>query len=157
MSRGPAPTPIALRVLRGSRKSATLAKQEPRGLAFRDRPPADLDHVARKEWRRIGNVLVSLRVIQEADRHVLAELCRAISIKQQADEKLRTTGLITVAKSGYIFENPLLTISRKQGDTIIKLLREFGMTPSARARMATSDTPLGAGGEKSNRFAKYGA
>jgi hypothetical protein len=66
-----------------------------------------------------------------------------------AQRQMNKTGILYKSKSGYIQQSPLLGIIHTQTTIVNNLLREFGLTPSSRTRVAIADTtPKGP-----NRFA----
>jgi len=51
------------------------------------------------------------------------------------EEQLRKSGPLYKAKSGYIQVSPLFSVVSTLRERELKLLREFGMTPSSRTRV----------------------
>ena len=134
--RGPTPQPTELKRFRGNPGKRPLGKNEPNPGALRTRPPAHLDAEARKEWKRLSGILGRMKVLTEADYIALGNLCVAYSTLIQAQKKLSETGLVMKAPSGYITQSPLLSIVNTSTDIVLKHLREFGLTPAARTRVA---------------------
>jgi P27 family predicted phage terminase small subunit len=77
-----------------------------------------------------------MRVLTEADYIALANLCHSFSIVINAQRQLNKTGILYKSKSGYIQQSPLLGIIHNQTTIVSNLLREFGLTPSSRTRVA---------------------
>ena len=99
------------------------------------RCPEHPDERARKEWRRLVPVLQRMGVLTEADGLALANLCQTYSTLIRAQEKLNESGILYQTPSGYVMQNPLLSVVNQCVDTITKLSREFGLTPAARTRI----------------------
>ncbi len=133
--RGPAPKPTALRVLEGNLGKRPLNPHEPKPRKAVPRCPEHLDERARKEWRRLVPVLQRMGVLTEADGLALANLCQTYSTLIRAQEKLNESGILYQTPSGYVMQNPLLSVVNQRVDTITKLSREFGLTPAARTRI----------------------
>ena len=80
-------------------------------------------------------LLRRVRVLTEADKMSLANLCQTWSTLLKAQEKLTEMGILYKSPSGYVMQSPLLPIVNQCVDTITKLSREFGLTPAARSRI----------------------
>ena len=53
----------------------------------------------------------------------------------KAKRKLAEVGLLYKTQSGYVQQSPLLSIINSSVETISKLCKEFGLTPSSRSRI----------------------
>src|SRR5437764_2229359 len=96
---------------------------------------------------RLSPILMGMKVLTEADYIALGNLCQAYSTLIEAQKHLNKGGILFKTPSGYIQQNPLLGIIRAQTNIVNGLLREFGLTPSSRTRIAirepdTSDEEL---------------
>ena len=89
-----------------------------------------------------------MKVLTEADYIALANLCQAYSTLVNAQKQMNKTGILYKSKSGYIQQSPLLGIIHTQTTIVNNLLREFGLTPSSRTRVAIVEHP-----KPPNRFA----
>jgi P27 family predicted phage terminase small subunit len=103
--------------------------------------PDHLDETAKREWKRMVKLLLRTRVLTEADGLALANLCQAWSTLVKAQTKLNESGLLLKTPSGYIQQSPLLGIVNNCTDTVVKLSREFGLTPSSRSRLEVPPEP----------------
>lgn len=135
--RGPAPVPTEINRLRGFPGKRGEHKTEPKPEPFSAEPPAHLDASAREEWGRLVPILKRMKVLTEADYIALGNLCLAYSTMIEAQTKLTETGLLMKTGTGFIMQNPLVSIVRQNSDAVLKLLREFGLTPSSRTRVQT--------------------
>jgi P27 family predicted phage terminase small subunit len=138
-NRGPIPKPTVVEIMEGRPGHRALNAKEPQPRATVPRCPEHLDDRAKKEWKRLVPVLRRMRVLTEADGMSLANLCQTWSTLVKAQEKLTEMGILYKAPSGYVMQSPLLAVVNQCVDTITKLSREFGLTPSARSRMRTED------------------
>ena len=146
--RGPAPKPTAIKRLEGNPGKRKLNQAEPTPTLGAPECPDHLDDVARKEWDRLTSILVAMKVLTEADYIALANLCQAYSTLVNAQKRMNKTGILYKSKSGYIQQSPLLGIIHTQTTIVNNLLREFGLTPSSRTRVAIVEPP-----KPPNRFA----
>src|SRR3954463_3792851 len=139
--RGPAPKPTAIKRLEGNPGKRKLNELEPTPKAGAPKCPDYLDEVARREWDRLTAILVSMKVLTEADYIALANLCQTYSTLMNAQKQMNKTGILYKSKSGYIQQSPLLGIIHTQTTIVHNLLREFGLTPSSRTRVAIVEPP----------------
>jgi P27 family predicted phage terminase small subunit len=101
--------------------------------APRDRGPVmprDMDEVARKVWRHVMREMAGTNVILGADADVLRLYCEAMSRYLGAQ---RHWGQPILNDRGHLVKNPLHQVIRDNGDLVIRLARELGLSPSARA------------------------
>ena len=133
--RGPAPEPTALKMHRGNPGKRPLNQWEPQPLPVPPACPSHLDVDAKKEWRRLVRILMRMRVLTEADGMALASLCQAWSTMTRAQQNLNETGILLKTPSGYVQQNPLISIVNSCTETVTRLSREFGLTPASRTRL----------------------
>src|SRR6266702_3836517 len=81
---GPVPKPTGLRIYEGNRSHRPLNDREPTPLTGEPMMPSYLDREARKEWRRLVPILMTMPVLTEADGLALANLCTTYSQLVQA-------------------------------------------------------------------------
>ena len=140
--RGPIPKPTAMEILEGRPGHRPINRNEPKPRNIAPKCPDHLDEKARKEWRRIVPILMRMRVLTEADGYALASLCQTYSTMVKAQEKLNEAGFLYKSPSGYVMQSPVLAVVNQCIETIVKLSREFGLTPAARSRViATAAEP----------------
>ena len=133
--RGPNPKPRALQVLEGNPGKRPLNPLEPQPSLRRPKCPDYLDEAAKREWKRLVPILEAMRVLTEADGIALGNLCMQYALLQEAQTKLRKTGLLMKTRSGFIQQSPLVAVVSSTVDQVNKLCREFGLTPAARTRI----------------------
>jgi P27 family predicted phage terminase small subunit len=148
--RGRKPLPSHLKLVKGTaRGDLKKAKKDP--IEFppsAPMPPAHLCDEAKVEWGRVSSMLYALRLLSEADIAALTAYCQSWAIFKQATEALQrmaendqvTKGLLIRTTNGNAIQNPLLGIANKAGADMVRYAAEFGMTPSARARINIGDT-----------------
>ena len=139
--RGPAPTPTAIKKLKGNPGRRPLNEAEPQPEPGVPDCPEHLDEVAQREWERLIPILRGMRVLTTADYIALGNLCQAYSTQIKAQKQLARSGLLYKTRSGYVQQSPLLGIITAQTTIVNNLLREFGLTPSSRTRVAVVPEP----------------
>jgi P27 family predicted phage terminase small subunit len=139
--RGPAPKPSVIEISQGCPGKRKPSEREPKP---RELSPADLEDAPEgydqrecKWWAYYSEVLGSMRVLTEADRTALATLAKASAEREENDEHLRISGTITQYPKGTgpVRISPVYKVGIAMRDRELKLLREFGLTPSARTRV----------------------
>ena len=93
---------------------------------------------------------MALQLISNLDRGALGAYCQAYGRWSAAETALArmaardtvTEGLIVKTKSGNLIQNPLVGAANKAMADMVRYATEFGLTPSARSRVAC----LGDGG-----------
>lgn len=100
--------------------------------------PKHLDAGARREWNLIVPELEKLGLIAKVDRAALAIYCVAFSRWEKAElmlKKLGEDGLIETTPNKHKQMSVWLQISNRAQEQIKSSLSDFGMSPSARAKV----------------------
>src|SRR5688572_8338171 len=97
--------------------------------------PSHLSPTAKAEWRRMVVPLHALGMLTEFDRAALASYCQAYGHWVEAERKLRESPMLLRMPSGYVQQNPWLTIANKQLELMHRYIIEFGLSPAARTRI----------------------
>lgn len=150
--RGRKPTPTALKIMRGNPGHRALNAHEAQAELRIPTPPKELDAIAKKEWRRMGKILLRMGLLTEIDRAAFAGYCVSWSQWTQALEKVQQLGPIIKAPSGFPIQNPYLAVANHALKTMQGLLVEFGMTPASRSRVQASNGAASADAAKHKRF-----
>jgi P27 family predicted phage terminase small subunit len=142
--------PIALERLEGNPGKRPIPEEiemvkeaEPPG------PPAHLDDYAKEEWGRIAAGLHGVGLLSQADMGALTAYCMAYGTARAAQEELNKLSeskgilmaMLHVTKSGNVIQQPLQGIRNKAMADMVHYAAEFGMTPSARARLSLDLSP----------------
>lgn len=135
--RGPRPKPDAIRALEGDPgKRGKGGNSPPPAAAVTNlKPPTFLPSAAKKEWKRVIMELARLNLISDLDVMALAAYCNAYATWLDAIKKIKETGMLVRSPNGYPMPSPYVKIERDSQEQMMKWLREFGMTPSSRARV----------------------
>lgn len=134
-ARGPAPKPTALKVLEGNPGHRPINRTEPKPRPVAPRCPSWLDAEAKREWRRIAPSLERIGLLTEIDGAALAGYCQSYARWRQCQHVLAKEGLTFKTESGYTAARPEVAIGNRALIEIRAFCAQFGMTPSARARM----------------------
>lgn len=95
-------------------------------------PPDDLDPIARDAWDRLTGLLRSMEMLCLADRDALTLYAVTFSRWRRAEGDLDRLGTALIDKYGVAKANPAGAIAKDCRATLIRLMGEFGLTPSAR-------------------------
>jgi len=159
-TRGPKPTPLHLKLVRGNPGKRKLPDQtkELRAPLDEPTPPAHLCDDAKVEWGRVVSILVQLKLMTALDRAPLAAYCQAYgrwvqaerALAAMAEKDMLTRGLMIKTTGGNLIQNPLVGTANKAKADMVRYAAEFGMTPSARTRLQE-----GASGSNDNPFEAF--
>ena len=149
--RGRKPKPTHLKLIEGNpgkRKVSVGIEPAPE----MHLPPTFLPQEGQDEWRRVSQELYNLGLLTVVDRTALAAYCHSYAIwkqatdaiNQMASRDLLTRGLMIKTTNGNAIQNPLIGTANKAAADMVRYAAEFGMTPSARARIS-ANPPGGAG------------
>jgi P27 family predicted phage terminase small subunit len=97
--------------------------------------PSHLSDVARAEFDRIVDVMDKLGTLSKSDGDSIALYANHYATWCAAREVIKNEGMITYSKSGFAVKHPAVTISNEASKSMQSLLGEFGLTPSARAKV----------------------
>lgn len=140
--------PIHLQLLNGNKNRLTKKEIEQRLEAEKKlkpkadniKPPAWLDSIAKKEFKRIAQELMELDLLTNVDINSLAAYCDAYSDYIKCTKIIQEEGLMVeytnkAAETNKV-PHPLLTKKKQLHEQMKSLATEFGLTPSARAKLA---------------------
>lgn len=137
---GRPPKPASLKLVTGHKSTAIKPRHE--SVFKAGTPPSHLNTEALAEWQRIAPILEEWGLITEEESTALALYCQAFGRWQQAERQITALctpdgedGLIVKAPSGYPIQNPYLAIANKAMEQCYQYLQQFGLSPSARARV----------------------
>ena len=139
--RGPAPKPTALKLLTGNQGHQKIGGSEPKPRPVAPKCPLWLDAEAKREWRRIAPELDRLGLLTLVDMAALAGYCQSYSTWKAATLALAEHGLTYEAENGNIRQRPENTIAARALAEVRQFCQQFGLTPSARARMTLPEAP----------------
>jgi P27 family predicted phage terminase small subunit len=150
--RGAAPTPTALKELRGNPGRRPLPENEPTTdpLSITPSSAIENDEVAKEFWYAVGNMTKAMNVAQESDRMALEILAMSLAEVRRAYIQLEERGRTVVYSNGVEQVSPYFSIMHKMMSQAMSIMKEFGMTPASRTRVKAMAQPT-----KKSAFAKF--
>jgi P27 family predicted phage terminase small subunit len=144
--RGPPPTPTAVLEARGSWR-AKLNEGEMKPKSGAPKPPKGLKPEALAEWKRVVTLLAPTRVLTAADRSALIMYVTSWGYMNEASDAIARDGVVVTMPNGYPAANPYQRIYNEAFRQCERMLQQFGLTPSARARIPSPDAGDKGGGD----------
>lgn len=138
----PKPKPTALKLLSGNPGKRKLPENEPKPKVVAPRPPTSLSSESKKVWRKLVKPLAAVGIMTELDIMMLAALCDIEVRYQLAQDQISGSDQCTqMTPNGMEIQSVWIGIANKCLDQKIKILTEFGMSPSSRTKIqvATPD------------------
>lgn len=142
---GPAPK-VAIMTKNGPVKLGNKKPPEVNGgdVVSAPAPPKVLSKDARAHWDKLVPILLQRQSLSDADYMLLTALCESFARCQQLHKSIAdagTSGLVMkVGKTGYLQQTPYITLLNAETDRLLKLSREFGLSPSSRSRAGITNT-----------------
>lgn len=148
------PLPTRLKLLRGTAQPCRMNPREPVPPPGVDlTPPADMTGAALDFWKQLAPPLGEMRIMGDADRHILRLACLAYADGEAAREVVRKVGVVipTKAPNGVVTlrSNPACRLASDADKRLRLALTELGCTPSSRSRVSST----GADAEPAGDFA----
>jgi P27 family predicted phage terminase small subunit len=118
-----------LRVLHGTARPAA-----PGPVPLMDEPvmPGWFTDAQAQVWERYAAQLRGMNLLYAADTDALVSLVLAVCQRDDAARVLQAEGLLTEGRRGGRVRHPATMIMRQANADIVRLSREFGLTPNAR-------------------------
>ncbi len=129
--------PAAVRDIKSGRKTKLSADNPPELPVTIPATPDGLTDAEAVVFVSMATKLAGMRVMNEACVEALVIYCRNWVEAVNAHQKLCDSDLIVKSPKGYPMLNPYLPIRRKAEERCLKILAEFGMTPSSMTRVNT--------------------
>lgn len=124
--------------------------------------PAGLTKVANAVWEDLGPKLVEVGLLSEVDGAAFTLLCRNISDYEAVLAKLQTVDdYVDTTPNKFKVQSVWFTLRNRLHDDILRLSKEFGLTPASRSGMRGAQTDqrqqLGLGFEETQPQKPQGA
>jgi P27 family predicted phage terminase small subunit len=111
--------------------------------------PAWAQKSAARYWKEIAPWLLENGLLTRLDQTALALLCEALAeycecrgiVEAAAEKEGSGTKYICRTDKGNIIQHPAVGVMNKAWGKVVKLLTQFGMTPSSRSGLAIVDPP----------------
>lgn len=156
MTRGRKPVPTHLKLLRGNPGGRPLNAEEPQFQVGAD-PPEWLSPSAKAHWGTIAQQLEDAGVLTTMDATALGMYCEAFARWQDAQQQVVKFGSVIKAPSGFPVQSPYLAVANKAFEQMMKMLVEFGMTPSSRSRVTSKKPPGRRSGAEDDGWGEFGS
>ena len=135
-ARGPRPKPLNLILLNGNAGHHTLPENPVNPTPVLPKPPAHLDQIAKKEWKRVAPELFKLGVLSLVDLAALEGYCENYAIWVRMKKEIIAQGGYAAYITGKNSQTIPELAAMKSAFAMLKTFAaEFGMTPSSRGRM----------------------
>lgn len=132
--RGPAPKPTKLRLLEGARER-DVNQSEPIPRSGKIVPPEGLSDDVRAIFEYVVSELEHMKIASPADVDSIVCFAEAVDKHRKASALLARSSVLVKGLHGTLVRNPALAVQRDAATTIRQFAQEFGLTPSARARI----------------------
>lgn len=150
MTKGRKPKPTALKLLTGNPGKRPLRFDQFAPEARIPCCPAVLKGEARLEWKRVTTELHRCGMLAEVDRGLLAMLCATWARWVEAERRIAESaasaedgqGLFVLTPNKFPVQSPWLAVSNRSIELYKALCAEFGLSPSARTRVAPQTTQI---------------
>lgn len=151
--RGPKTKPTELKLLGGTYRKDRAPENEPKPNSPPSvpDPPAYMDTIGKKEWKRLAPELYRLGLLTKVDLGTFEAYCLSYGRLVAAHKSLKRAKTMfheytNKAGATNFVARPELAVIQKESMVIKAFCAEFGLSPSARARMeAPTILPGGAG------------
>lgn len=154
--RGRKPKPTNLKLIQGNPGQRPLNDAEPQPKNEMPKCPAHLTPEAAYHWEAIAPMLHRCGLLTELDGDALAAYCESYSRWVDAKEKIGKEPMM-MTPNGFPVMSPYWTVARQCHDQMLKLLAEFGMSPSSRSRIKVNvKTRSDSKAEKARRLLNKG-
>ena len=140
--RGPKPQPTALKILNGNPGKRPLPENEPTPKVALPRCPKRMSADGRRLWNAIGKRLENCGILTDVDAQAFELLIDAYVEYCEASAKVSQSGPVWLEKGDSKIPkfaySPYWVQMNRAGKRLHAMLREFGMTPSARSAVKSA-------------------
>jgi len=140
--RGRKPLPSAVKQIRGNPGHRPMNPDEPKPSPLTYDPPKHLTSKAKQHWKETFKLLEGVGVLSALDADVLSLYSETKSKWVHAMEQIKKNGYVINAPSGFPVQSPWVQIANKAFDQLMKILPEFGLSPSSRSRIKIEKVPI---------------
>lgn len=137
MKRGTKPKPIEQREREGNPRDHPLPGKVVVGGRDLPKPPAGLSTVARTRFTWIVKLMADANLLDAADAGVVAAAAVALARAIAAGREVTKRGDYVKSRFGETIANPALRVERDSWAAFNRYAEQLGLTPSARARLAS--------------------
>lgn len=131
------PVPTVLKKMKGSHRKSRDNGKEPEAIEPDGTAPEWMDDKTKAFYRMMAQDLRDMRVLSQSDSLALSILCESWMEYQESCQQ-RDKALADGEMNAYC---ALLGKIDSQRGRMVSLMREFGLTPSARSRIQVTEQP----------------
>lgn len=95
--------------------------------------PDWLSDGARRQWLVMVDRLRGMQVLSQGDREALAQFCAAWDQYERMEQQCQVAEFVVPGSRGGMVANPIFGMRDRAWDRVLKMGKEFGYTPAARA------------------------
>lgn len=121
---------------RTSKAEEAILFGAPRPKPLAPKCPKWLSGEARREWRRVVPALEKLGLLSELDGAALEAYVSTYGRMVRAERDIAENGSTYITSTGFERVRPAVKIATEAEESVRRFCAEFGLTPSARSRMA---------------------
>lgn len=130
--------PTHLRIIKGNPSGRPLPENEPKPKVAKPRLPRGASARVKKHWVNISEVLLQYGLLTEMDHIAFRILCEYLAEYEECNEEINKRGRMVKGQKSTAVRHPLITVRNQAWDNVYRILGDFGMTPSSRARVKSS-------------------
>lgn len=139
--RGPAKTPTALAELRGNPGKRPLNEAEPQGAPASSACPEGLGEFGEALWNSVAPYLAANGLLSCEGAPLLEQACRHYERARQAGRQLAEQDMVVITAQGSLQVNPLVRIEQQSTQMVLRILQNYGCTPSSRTGLTAAPPP----------------
>lgn len=140
--RGPRPMASATKETLGTFAANPQRRNHEEPQVIHDRPAASeivqSNERALAKWNHACDLLETMKILSTADHDMLEQYCLIYARLIECEMDMASEDVLLVGAKGNMVRNPRLVVIAKLQDQQLKLLREMGLTPSARSALKAS-------------------
>lgn len=142
MTKGRKPTPSKLKQLRGRPDHRPINADEPEYELVLPPPPVDLTEIGKSKWDELSLLFYNQRILTAADLDMLHLFCQEYELYVETYAAMKKEGGVVVkTDKGNPIQNPYLSVANQCKERMMKIMIEFGMSPSSRSRIKVTASP----------------
>ena len=147
MKPGARPKPTKQKQLEGNPGRRPLPENEAKPTPGAPVVPEWLSDLGRKVWDTEAPELAKIGLLTQADGIAFGLFCESMANYITDAKELRGEKRVAVSEKGSAYQHPLVGMCNKSWDQILKMCREFGVTPASRSQVTAVDVPKEADGK----------
>jgi P27 family predicted phage terminase small subunit len=96
--------------------------------------PAELNAIARTEWKRVVTELVPLGLLKPLDLALVSLYCNAYAGWLEATAAVNEYGPVIKTPNGYPAQSPYVTLANQHAAVMLRCSAELGLSPASRIK-----------------------